>query len=100
MLINKRKLPAMHYTHGVDPKGRKCKECDNFRVYDYHGKRYFKCAAYGISNSEATDWGANYLACGLFNFPIDGLTPVLEQIKHQGRKAPAVPIYGQIEMEV
>ena len=100
MLINKRKLPAMHYRHGVDPQRRKCKECSNFRRYEYHGKRYFKCAAYGISCSEATDWGANYLACGLFNFPIDRLIPLLEQIKHQSRKAPAIPIDGQISMEV
>lgn len=100
MLINKRKLPAMHYAYGTTPTPHKCKECDNFRVYDYHGKRYFKCAAYGISNSEATDWGANYLACGLFNIPLGDRVPLLEQIKHQGRKAPAVLLYGQIEMEV
>lgn len=100
MLIDKRKLPAMHYRHGVDPRRRKCKECRNFRIFEYHEKRYFKCAAYGISNSEATDWGGNYLACGLFDFPIDGLTPLFEQIKHLRRKYSTAPIDGQIAMEV
>ena len=99
MLIDKRKLPAMHYVYGTR-QPHKCKDCDNFRRYEYHNKRYFKCAAYGISNSEATDWGANYLACGLFNIPIDNKVPLLEQIKHQGRKMPTLPVEGQIAMEV
>ena len=100
MLIDKRKLQAMHYVHGTTPTPHKCKECCNFRTFEYHGKRYFKCAAYGISNSAATDWGANYLACGLFNIQIDNQLPLLEQIIHQSRKLPAIPLDGQIEMEI
>ena len=100
MLTDKRKLPAMHYVYGTTPTPHKCKECCNFRMFEYHGKRYFKCAAYGISNSEATDWGANYLACGLFDIQIEGQIPLLEQIKHQSRKRPALPLDGQMEMEI
>lgn len=99
-MISKRKLPAMHEAYGVSPTPHKCRECCNFRIYEYRGKRYFKCAAYGDSCSQATDWGANYLACGLFNIPIGDGVPLLEKIKHQSRKAPAIPIDGQIEMEV
>lgn len=61
-------------------------------VKDENGKRYFKCAAYGISNSEATDWGANYLACGFMNNLMDGWTPLLEKIKRKNSD-------GQMEME-
>ena len=100
MLIDKRKLPAMHYVYGITPTPHKCKECSNFRIFEYHGKRYFKCAAYGISNSEATGWGANYLACGLFNIQIEGQIPLFEQLKHQSRKASVLTLDGQMTMEV
>lgn len=93
--MDKRKLPAMHHVYGISSTPHKCKECSNFRVYDYHGKRYFKCAAYGISHSEATDWGANYRACGWFDMPMDNWTPLFDTIKG-GSERRAVPIVGQI----
>lgn len=99
MLIDKRKLPAMHYVYGTTPEPHKCKECSNFLVFEHHGKRYFKCAAYGISNSQATDWGANYRACGWFNHSMDNWTPLLEEIKQKSRKATPISIKGQIKME-
>lgn len=100
MLTDKRKLPAMHYVHGVDPQNRKCKECCNFNRYEYYGKRFFKCAAYGVSHSDATDWGANYLACGLFNIPIEGQRPLLEVLKHQPKQSSPIVVEGQLRMEV
>lgn len=100
MLTDLRKLPAMHFVHGVDPQKRKCKECCNFRRFEYHGKRYFKCAAYGISQSEATDWGANYLACGMFNISLEYQTPLFETFKRNGKNAPPIIVAGQIRMEV
>lgn len=93
--MNKRKLPAMHQVYGVTSTPHKCRECSNFRTYDYHGRRYYKCAAYGISHSEATDWGANYKACGWFDLPIDNMTPLFDTIKYE-RSNGYVPIDGQI----
>lgn len=46
----------------------KCKNCKHFVVKQYAGT-YFKCAKAGNINSSsaATDWRANWPACGLFN---------------------------------
>ena len=93
--MDKRKLPAMHHVYGISSTPHKCRECSNFRVYEYHDKRYFKCAAYGISHSEATDWGANYRACGLFDMPIDNMNPLFYKIMYE-RSGGYVPIDGQI----
>lgn len=98
-MIGKRKLPAMHDAYGISHIQHKCRECCNFRMYEYRCKHYFKCVAYGESSSEATDWRANYLACGLFNIPVGNRVPLLEQIKHQCRKVPSIPIDGQIMIE-
>lgn len=100
MLTDKRKLPAMHYVYGVDPQKRKCKECCNFNRYECYGKMFFKCAAYGVSRSDATDWGANYLACGRFNIPIEGQRPLLEVLKHQTKQSAPIVVEGQLRMEV
>lgn len=44
----------------------KCKDCSHFSEH-MMSRKYFKCDVYGESASEATDWRANYPACGLFN---------------------------------
>ena len=90
-MITKRKLPAMHRAYGIR-EGHKCRECSNFLVFEYRGRRFSKCKAYGVSYSADTDWGANYLACGFLNNPMDNWTPLLEKIKLQNSD-------GQIEME-
>lgn len=51
---------------GKGPPGRKCKECAYFVRRQLHGHTYFKCIRYGLSNSVATDWRANWPACKLF----------------------------------
>ena len=83
MLINKRKLPAMHQAYGVCPVPHKCRECSNFLTYVFRSRKVFKCAAYGDTASQATDWGANYLACGMFNVPMDNFTPLFDKIRQQ-----------------
>lgn len=87
----KRKLPAMHAAYGISPARHKCRECCNFRRYTDRGKQFFKCIAYGETAGNASDWGANFLACGLFNVPADNLTPLIEIIHQRsgGRKKPA-----------
>ena len=59
-----RKIELMHARFGKSE--HKCRECCHFGEY-MRSKKYFKCAVYGLSASEATDWRANYQACGLFN---------------------------------
>lgn len=60
-----------------DSPGNKCKGCSNLRHIVYHGRSYYKCDCYGISNSVASDFRLNYDACGLFNIPYNG-TPAKE----------------------
>ena len=82
--MTKRKLPAMHETYGVSPMPHKCKECCNFRTYESGKRRFQKCAAYGDTASQATDWGVNFLACGMYNVPLgDNMLPLLERIRQQ-----------------
>lgn len=61
----KRKITAMHEMYGYS--NNQCANCKHFKTYNWRGRNYFKCAIYGDSNSEATDWRKSYIACGLFN---------------------------------
>ena len=64
--MKKLKIDKMHHIYGLI-EDKKCKDCKNLQTFKYHGKTYRKCAAYGISQSVATDWALKYTACGLFN---------------------------------
>lgn len=53
-----------------------CYECPNC-IRQSAGKRtVYKCKAYGITESSATDWKASYIAC-----------------KHYGKPAPNPPVF-------
>ena len=43
-----------------------CSGCENLIEHRYD-KRYYKCAVYGETNSEASDWRKSYPACGMKN---------------------------------
>jgi len=59
-----------------------CKHCSNFQIWNYRGKKYFKCERYGLSHSISTDWRANWQACGMFNVPLPcGERPLIEYSK-------------------
>jgi hypothetical protein len=92
-----RKIDAMHRCFGTCPGF--CRDCDNLidKLWD---KRYYKCAAYGDSNSEATDWRLSWTACGMLNQPIpDGFVTVVERLKHEPRpKEPEPELEGQIDL--
>lgn len=60
-----RKHALMYAEFGRAESGE-CKDCTYFKRYRYRGKTYNKCAVYGITNSEATDWLVHGKACGLF----------------------------------
>lgn len=93
-----RKITAMHLEFGVG--SGQCKDCPHFVRFEYHNRLYYKCRAYGLSNSEATDWRCKYVACGLINKPtIDEFVPMIERLKHGSRKEPEQTIEGQIGME-
>lgn len=94
-----RKIHAMHEAHGKT-EGRTCSMCCNFEAYRHHGKRYRKCAAYGLTHSEATDWAGRYEACGLYGTPFEELhrRPMIEVMK-RGKKEPELDtLDGQVGM--
>ena len=62
--VSKRKIELMHEMFGKNEKYC-CAECDHFRKISYHDKTYRKCEVYGLTRSEATDWKASNVACGL-----------------------------------
>lgn len=88
----------MAYGHAGD---KKCKNCINLLTYDYKGKRYRKCKAYGVSHSNATDWRVTETACGLFNKTFDdmGLFPLLETLRGMRGESEAEIIAGQMGIE-
>lgn len=58
-----RKIEYMHLQFGFKPE-KTCATCGYFREQCVNNKKIFKCAVYGNSPSEATDWRKKYEACG------------------------------------
>lgn len=97
--MEKRKIDAMHKLFGMHPG--ECRDCPHLtRVYA-RAKKYIKCKAYGETASEASDWKLSNIACGLIQRPLPkDFVPVIERLKHQARPRYALPIEGQVKMEV
>ena len=98
MLMSDRKIKAMHNEYGrLD--GHMCSECCNLSSYT-QSRTWFKCEVYGNSNGESTDWAKRYIACGMFNIPLDKSKriPLIEKLKHEPRKNEDEPIEGQINL--
>lgn len=93
-----RKIDAMYKLYGC-VSWRSCRDCPYLIGYEYNGRHYYKCKAYGDSNSEATDWRLYYHACGLIvmGIPTDHV-PVIERLKHEKRGCNDRPVEGQITM--
>lgn len=89
-----RKIDAMHAAYGATP-GKCCAECCNI-VKVRAGRVYYKCAWYGKSSSEASDWRLHYAACGKFGVPYGGETTLVEQRKHAPRLRLDKPAEGQV----
>ena len=62
--MSKRKIDLMYEMFGENDTYY-CSECIHFRRIYYRNKTYRKCEVYGLTHSEATDWKASNLACGL-----------------------------------
>lgn len=94
-----RKITAMHREYGKDC-AHKCADCPNLFVYIANKtKTCYKCMAYGVSSSEASDWAKSWTACGMYGHPArKGDTPLFERLKHAKRKADVEPLDGQISM--
>ena len=95
-----RKIDLMHRTFGKCD-GHTCGECSNLVEHRYD-KRYFKCKAYGTSNSSASDWAKRWLACGLFNKSW-GDKPIMRLVvptRKDKEEIQNTPLEGQIRMEV
>lgn len=96
--MTKRKIDAMHKVYGYG--NNICGNCAHFQRHRPTDRVHFKCAAYGESSSEATDWRVNWIGCGLHNKPLpDGHRPLIEMLKRESRKQQEEPIDGQMRLE-
>lgn len=92
----KLQLQRMHKQFGREHV-HKCGDCGNL-LRNTWDKAYFKCARYGESNCEATDWAKSWPACGKFNVPLeDGERPLIKYCDRT--RPPQGEVPGQIRME-
>ncbi len=97
--MTERKIDAMRKVYGWGTAA--CGDCIHFTRNKPTERTYFKCAAYGDSASEATDWRKTWVGCGLHNRPLpSNYRPLIDVLKHSTRKRQDVPIDGQIKLEV
>ena len=89
-----RKIAAMHREYGKDT-AHKCVNCQNFCIYATKSRMLYKCMAYGVSASAATDWAKRWTACGLYGktLAID-CVPLIKRLT--STKQQEKPIDGQI----
>ena len=101
------KVYAIHSVYGEGPEGKRCRGCAHFLSFLVN-RRWYKCEAYGVSCSEATDWGGKWPACGLYTedmtrrlYPERRMAPtVIDRLKHQPYLRPREPeIPGQMTIE-
>jgi hypothetical protein len=59
--------------HGIT-EGKKCKDCDLCYRYQ-QSKTWYKCSLFSTSGTVATDWRANWQACGKFKKETDERNP-------------------------
>ena len=68
---SRKKYITMQESFGLK-EGFKCKNCKHFVINHLNNKKYFKCALWYISNSEATDIRANATACTKYEEEANG----------------------------
>lgn len=88
-----RKIAAMHREYGKDC-AHKCADCPNLCVY-MANKTWYKCAAYGVSSSAASDWAKSWTACGMYGEPLDAdHVPLIKRLT--STKQQEKPLDGQM----
>lgn len=97
-----RKIEAMHRLYGVY-MGKRCGECPHLIEHNFRGFHGYKCAVYGDTCSEATDWRLKWQACGMIGREAGpNARPILEVIRYertpcQTEPEPVIP--GQITID-
>ncbi len=90
-----RKIDLMHHLYGY--KAEICGDCCNYFSGRYHNKTLRKCARYGATHSEASDWRKSWTGCGMFNVPMkDNEGPVIRTIR--GKRAAEEVMEGQLTL--
>lgn len=89
-----RKIDAMHCEYGTDC-AHKCEDCSNFCIHATTNHTRYKCMAYGVSFSSATDWAKRGTACGLYgkHLPADHV-PLIRRLPRAKRQEK--PLDGQM----
>ena len=94
MSARDKKIALMHRLFGVET-GHTCGECINFISRQYRSKILRKCAVYGLTHSEASDWAKRGTACKMFGNEYSG-RPVIEL--RTEKKEPEEPLEGQLDL--
>lgn len=89
-----KKIALMHRLFGVET-GHVCGECINCISRRYRTKVLRKCAVYGLTHSEASDWAKSWTACKMFWHEYSG-RPVIELRKSYPE--PGKPLDGQMDL--
>lgn len=89
-----KKIALMHRIFGVET-GHVCGECINFISRRYRTKVLRKCAVYGLTHSEASDWARSWTACKMFGHEYSG-RPVIELRTKE--KELEEPLKGQLDL--
>ena len=93
-----RKISLVYQYSGGCTPFKTCGECSNFEEHRVGNKKVFKCAVYGVSSSEATDWRKGWTACKMFNCKPPE-RPLFETgITRRKAIAPEVQVIGQMSI--
>lgn len=95
--MKQKKIKAMHALFGAR-YGHTCGECEHCERY-LANRAYYKCAVYGVTASEASDWRIKWTACGMFNRPRTDYTGrrVIDMCRGvRAEKSGPEPLAGQI----
>lgn len=89
-----RKITAMHRKYGKNTAHR-CEDCQNLCIHVTTSHTRYKCMAYGVSFSSATDWAKRWTACGLCGKPLEAdNVPLIKRLT--STKQQEKPIDGQM----
>lgn len=89
----KRKAELMRQEFGYAPG--LCRDCQHL-IKSTFDKTYYKCAVYGTSASESTDWKISEIACGLINQEDVSMYKPIVKMVERNPKMPDAQVDGQI----
>lgn len=83
------------FAHANNPEAI-CRDCRHLKTIQAGGRKVYKCAVYGETSSDATDWRIGWLACGMYGKAYTG-KPVIETAGRR-RAEPDPQIDGQLSL--